>query len=160
MWVVRAGQKSIYFNDYIEKRRIFIPWDGYKCDLSKLDNLGDYRKLVLKEKGSDNSPVSISNWTIQLFSFVREMRSDDYVLIPSELSRYYCLARIKGGYCYDGKAANGLYHSREIEILETNIPRGIFEQSIQYSLGAYRTIFHAKYEDEILETIDEWRKTR
>jgi len=74
------------------------------------------------------------------------MRIGDSVLIPSEFSRSYCLAAINGEYVFDENENEKLYHSRSITIIEQNIPRDIFEQSIIYSLGAYRTIFHVKYE--------------
>ena len=146
MWVVRAGKKAIYFDKYMDDKKIYIPWDGYDVDLSAFNSYGDFKELVLKEKGDDNSRTSISNWTTQLFSFVREMRIGDSVLIPSEFSRSYCLAAINGEYVFDENENEKLYHSRSITIIEQNIPRDIFEQSIIYSLGAYRTIFHVKYE--------------
>ena len=78
------------------------------------------------------------------------------VLLPHLGSRHYTLAQIVGEYEYDPNNENGLWHSRKIKVLKREIPRDIFSQKIQYSLGAYRTIFHAKYEDEILGIINKW----
>ena len=160
MWVVRAGKKAIYYRKYITDSRIYIPWDGYEIDLSAFNTYGEFKELVLKEKGDDNSRTSISNWTTQLFSFAREMRIGDKILIPSEFSRSYCLATISGEYVFEKKDKEKLYHSRSINIIEQGIPRDIFEQNIIYSLGAYRTVFHVKYEKEIIDTINNWRKRR
>lgn len=159
MWVVRAGKKAVYYDKYLRDEKIYIPWEGYNLDLSQFKTYGEFKELVIKEKG-DNKQTSISNWTTQLFSFVREMRKDDYVLIPSEFSRTYCLAKITSEYGYDKSDDAGLCHSRKVKIIEKNIPRETFEQNIIYSLGAYRTIFHVKYEKEVIDTINEWRKNR
>lgn len=160
MWVVRAGKKAVYYDKYLKDERIYIPWEGYGMNLSSFKTYGEFKDLVLEEKGDDNNRTSISNWTTQLFAFIREMRINDYVLIPSEFSRTYCLAKITGEYNYDTSGDAELCHSRKILIVEKDIPREIFEQSIIYSLGAYRTIFHVKYEKEIIDTINEWRKNK
>ena len=156
MWVIRAGQDSLHFDKYIRAARVFIPWDGYKMDLSKVNSRAEYRGVVEKEKGTDNR-TSVSNWAGQLYSFVHEIEIGDYVLIPTKGSRSYYLARITGDYNFDPTDQDGLYHSREVELLERDIPRGIFSQAIVYSLGAFRTLFKAKHESEILTTIKKWR---
>ena len=45
-----------------------------------------------------------------------------------------------------------------IEIKECKIPASIFSQTVRYSLGAFRTIFKVKYEEEILKEIDKWKE--
>ena len=157
MWVVRAGQKSGFYDKYLKASRVYIPWDGYKFDLSSVKERADFRAIVEKEKGTDNC-TSVSNWAGQLYTFTQEIQENDYVLIPSRGSRSYCLAKITGEYSFDGKEPDKLYHSRPIEILLKDIPRDIFSQSVIYSLGAFRTIFKAKHEDEIMNTINKWKE--
>ena len=157
MWIIRAGQDSLYFEKYLENSKVYIPWDGYKMDLSKIETRADFRTVVEKEKETDNQ-TSVSNWAGQLFTFTQEMTIGDYVLIPSKGSRTYSLAEITGGYHFDKNEKDKLYHSRTIEIIETGIPRDIFSQSVIYSLGAFRTIFKAKHEEEILDSIKKWRE--
>lgn len=53
-----------------------------------------------------------------------------------------------------------LCHSRKIEIMEDKIPREIFSQSLQYSMGAFRTLFKIKNEEEVFETINDWRNKK
>ncbi len=159
MWVIRAGQDSLYFEKYIHNSRVFIPWEGYNLDLSLTKTRTDYRFIVEKEKNTTNR-TSVSNWAGQLFSFVHEIRIGDYALLPSKGSRTYHLTRIKGPYQFNAKDNDKLYHSREIEIIETDIPREIFPQPIIYSLGAYRTIFKVKQENEVLKTIEKWRAVK
>ena len=88
------------------------------------------------------------------------MQIGDYVLIPHKGSRYYTLGKVISNYCFCDSDENGLWHSRDIEILEIDIPREIFSQSMRYSLGAYRTIFKVREEEELLTTIIRYRKQK
>ncbi len=159
MWVIRAGQNSGFYDKYLKDSRVYIPWDGYRFDLSEIEDRASFRAVVEKEKKTENR-TSVSNWAGQLFTFTKEISTGDYVLIPSKGSRSYCLAKIAGDYSFDEKDSDKLYHSRPIEILMTDIPRDIFSQSIIYSLGAFRTIFKAKHEDEIMNMIRKWKEAR
>ena len=132
----------MYYKKYIETSKVYIPWDGYNTDLSVCKIKSDFRDLVIKEKGI-NKRTSAPNWAGQLYSFVKDIKIGDYVLIPSKGSRTYCLALVNGDYCYDQSEEDKLYHSRSVELIEKDIPRTIFTQSIIYSLGTYRTIFRA-----------------
>lgn len=159
MWVIRAGQHSLHYDKYIEDSKVYIPWEGYKIDLSEIKTRSDFRTVVEKEKGTDNR-TSVSNWAGQLYTFTQEIERGDYVLIPSKGSHTYCLVRITGDYRFDINEKDKLYHSRDIEIVDIDIPRDIFSQSVIYSLGAFRTIFKAKHEDEIMKTINKWKEER
>lgn len=156
MWVCRAGNSSVYYKKFICDRKIYIPWDGYKYNLHSCKDLSDFKLIVEKEKGTINS-TTISNWASQLYSFVCKMELNDYVLIPAYRSREYCLAQIVGQYEFLIDDSEELCHSRAIVILKQDIPREIFTKDIQYSLGAYRTIFRANKEREILQAINDWK---
>lgn len=150
LWVCRAGQKGCYFSKYIEEKRIFLPWDGYRIDLSKYGSVEEFRPIVAQEKNTDNR-TSVSNWSGQLSAFVKQMQIGDYVLIPSAYSRFYVFGRITSDYRYSPD--EDLCHSRDIEIIKKDISRSIFSQSILYSLGAYRTVFQPRYKEEIVTVI-------
>ena len=158
MWIMRAGQKALFLDKFLSANKIYLPWDGYCTSLENVETREDFRELVIKETGSTQR-TSISNWAGQLYSFAKEMKVDDYLLIPQAFSRGYILAKIKGDYCFDEQDADSLYHSREIEVVQKDIPRDTFSQSIQYSLGAFRTLFKVKAEDEVLQTIMKWKET-
>lgn len=156
IWVCRAGKNACYLEMFLENNRIYLPWEGYKADLSKFDSVVDFRALVIKEKNIDNQ-TSVSNWSGQLRSFVNEMQINDLVLLPDVHSRKYHLVKIVNDYEYLGDKIN-FSHSRKIKVLVKDIPRNIFPQSIQYSLGAYRTLFKVKREDDILKMILMWKE--
>ena len=113
------------------------------------------KELVIEEKGRV-SRTSISNWAGQLYTFCQEMKIGDYVLIPSNSSHQFTFARIAGDYEYNPQNKEGLWHSRDIGIIVDYIPSSIFSKSVRYSLGAYRTIFKAKDEEEILTEINKY----
>ncbi|MBR2553387.1 MAG: hypothetical protein IKE94_00885 [Aeriscardovia sp.] len=156
MWVIRAGQNAIYYNKYIDNSKVYIPWDGYAFDLSTVESRLEFRSVVENEKGTLNR-TSISNWAGQLYTFTREIKIGEYVLIPSKCSQTYCLAIISSEYSFDKNEQDKLYHYRDIQIVEKDIPKNIFPQTIIYSLGAFRTIFKVKYEEEIMKTIEKWK---
>ena len=104
--------------------------------------------MVIAEKNPD-APTTISNWAGQLYSFCVDMKVGDYVLVPGKSSRFYTLAAIIENYKYEqGKEYP---HSRKIKILNEHIDRECFTQSTQYSLGAFRTVFKVKQEEEVLK---------
>lgn len=155
IWVCRAGMNSVYLDYFLKTQRIFLPWDGFKCDLRQYKNREEIKKLVREEKG-DVAKTSISNWSGQLYTFCWDMSINDKVLIPHKGRRKYTFAKIVGEYTYTENDEKGLWHSRAISIVPGDIPRDIFSQSMQYSLGAYRTIFKVKDENELTRAIDNY----
>ena len=147
MWVCRPGKHSCYYDQVINNSELFLGWEGYDTDLSVLNRLDEFRSLVISEKDPD-APTTISNWAGQLYSFCLAMKVDDYVLIPAQSSRFYTLAILTGEYEY--KKGAEFPHTRKIRILKQRIDRDLFMKSMQYSLGAFRTVFKVKQEDEVL----------
>lgn len=152
MWVCRAGKKAVYADYYLKTEHIYIPWEGFEENLILYKTRDEMKALVINEKG-DVAKTSISNWAGQLYSFCWEMKIGDKVLIPYNSSNNFALASIAGEYCFSPQNEKQLWHSRAIKILAIDVPANIFDQSIRYSLGAFRTIFKAKKEQEIVELI-------
>lgn len=157
MWVCRAGKNGVYLDFFIRKSRIYLAWDGFNIDFMDIKHKGKYRDLVREEKNTDN-PTSISNWSGQITAFVETMKKGDMVLIPSFGSHSFALVQITGDYEYNKEAEMNLYHSRRVNVILLNIPKGIFPQHIQYGLRAYRTVYKVKNEDEIMLLIGQWQQ--
>lgn len=154
IWVCRSGKSACYLSSFLNERKIFVPWEGYNIDLTTVESREEIKELVRKEKNVSN-PITVSNWAGMLFSFIHQMKKGDYVLIPEYKSRFYILGKIQSDYKYERENLE-LHHSREIDIIEKHIPRSVFPQSIQYSLGAFRSIFRLKQVDEIIDSISTW----
>ena len=159
IWVCRAGINSAYLDDFLRDKKVYIPWDGFKVDLKQYKNREQMKALVRSEKG-DVARTSISNWSGQLYNFCWEMKEGDYVLVPHRRSRSFTLGKLVSDYSFSIYNENKLWHSRDIEIVMDDIPREVFSQSMRYSLGAYRTIFKVKDEDELLATITRYSKQK
>ena len=159
IWVCRAGVNSVYLDIFLNMKKVYLPWEGFKVDLKHYTDREQLKSLVRKEKG-DVARTSISNWSGQLYSFCWEMKIGDYVLIPHKGSRYYTFGKITGDYMFCNYDENELWHSRDIEIVLTDIPKEVFSQSMRYSLGAYRTVFKVREEEELLTAITKYRKQK
>lgn len=159
IWVCRAGMNSIYLDAFLSTKKVYLPWDGFKVDLKQYTDREQLKILVRQEKG-DVARTSISNWSGQLYTFCWEMKEEDYVLIPHKGSRSYTFGKLVGDYTFCDSNNDGLWHSRSFEILMNDIPREVFSQSMRYSLGAYRTIFKVKDEEELLTAINRYRKQK
>lgn len=159
IWVCRAGKNSVYLDTFLQTEKIYLPWEGFKVDLKQYPSREQIKSLVCMEKG-DAARTSISNWSGQLYSFCWEMNAGDYSLIPHLGSRAYTFAKIIGDYEFCDSDPRDLWHSRKMKILLSDIPREIFSQSMRYSLGAYRTIFRIREEEELLTSISKYRKQK
>ncbi len=159
IWVCRAGRDSIYLDTFLQTEKIYLPWEGFKVDLKQYSNREQIKSLVQHEKG-DVARTSISNWSGQLYSFCWKINVGDYLLIPHRGSRAYTFAKVIGNYEFCDADPNALWHSRKIRIVLSDIPREIFSQSMRYSLGAYRTIFKIREEEELLKAISKYRQQK
>ena len=71
------------------------------------------------------------------------------MLIPHQRSRHYALSRIIGDYSFSDNDPQELWHSRKVSILKHEIPRSAFSKTLQYSMGAYRTVFKIRDEEDL-----------
>ena len=153
MWVLRAGKNGIYVDRFLAEKRIYICWDGYDTDLSKLKSHDDFVIVGLNEE-HNTTKVALINRISQLEYFCDKMEIGDYVLLPKSRSASFALVKVTGNYEY--QCNHQFYcHSRTIEIVLPDINGNIFPQDIKYSLGAYRNLFHAKRESEIVMLLNE-----
>lgn len=149
VWVCRAGKDSIYYPRFLENNRVFLCWDGWDRDLCSLpDNKEELRELVASEC-QDTSKTAISNHLSQLLIFRDRMSIGDWVLVPGKRSRFYSIATIVSDYVFSESEREHFKHQRKVEWLLHDVPRDYFSKSLQYSLGAYRTVFAVKCVDEI-----------
>ncbi len=157
MWLIRAGRNATYYDVILKMQKVFLPWEGYHYNFKSIKTKEELRTAVGNEKQTDNR-TSVATWVGQILDFVQKMQIDDYVLIPSKGSHTYALAVITGDYEYDPNQCECLQHSRPIKILIESFPRDILSQHLQYSLGAFRTVFQVKYQEEIFQAIEEWKE--
>ena len=151
MWVLRAGKDAKYYDEFKKYSRIYMCWDGYDVNLSSFNEHIQFIELASRVP-ENKTAVAIRNRGSQLEYFTNDMNIGDLILVPSYHSKFFALLKVIGPYEY--KATIDFFpHSRKVDFLLTDIDKSIFNQRMQYSLGAYRTLFHAKDEEYILNMI-------
>lgn len=148
MWVCRVGKQGKLFDTVKETSELFISWEGYNFDFSKMDKV-DIRNIVAEESQTDNT-TTISNYTAMLIDFVSEMQIGEYVIIPG--NKEYNVVMVEGDYEY--RPSGKFHHFRRIKVVKEHLSKDMFNQTTNYSLGAFRTVFKVKDEESVLKVIN------
>ena len=156
IWVCRAGMNSAYLDYFLEEKKIFLPWEGFRIDLSSFNSKEELKQFVAMERAGA-SKTAVATWAGQIRAFVHDMEIGDLVLIPHQGSKLYTLAHIIGNYRFTTDNTQKLWHSRDICVIKEEIPRSAFSQSLQYSMGAYRTVFRIKDEKAVAQSLKPFR---
>ena len=154
IWICRAGRKSIYVEDFLKNSKIFCTWDGFKYDLNTIVDKEELKEKIRNDIKDANS-TAVNTWTAQLFAFRDGMKKGDIVLTPNKNSVSYNIGIVCGDYFFDGNAPEHFYHGRKVRWIDRIVNREDFPKHIRYSLGAYRTIFRLKYDNEFMEIMDQ-----
>jgi restriction system protein len=139
IWLIRAGQRGEYEQQFLNEQKVYVTWDRLKTDLSKLD-----RREALIEKMTAINPDTkfnaIRNYASQIWPFAHDMKQGDLVILPLKTQPAIQIGEIIGDYSYSEKAENPYYHSRKVKWIGEAIPRSNFAQDLLYSFGAFMTI--------------------
>jgi restriction system protein len=101
----------------------------------------------LREVFADSSEGKLKNWARQIRAFVADMSAGDWVALPRKQKAAIAIGEIKGSYEYEPDAGEAYRHTRDVEWLNKDVPRSVFDQDILYSLGAFLTICQIKRND-------------
>lgn len=146
IWLFRAGKNGEYEKKFLDHKKIYLTWDGLNTDLSMIE---DKRELyeTLNSFYPNEKMGRIRNWTGQIWPIAKDIKIGDWVILPSKLKSAIHIGVVKGEYQYDKKADDPYFHYREVEWIETDIPRTNFDQDILYSLGAFMTVCRIQRND-------------
>lgn len=143
LWVVRAGRYGEREQDALDNGLVTIGWHELS-DLSNVGNKSELSKIIFQN--FPNIPKGrASNWTGQLWRFIREIKVGDLVALPLKSQSAIAIGEIKSEYQY-WKDNENLKHVRLVNWLKT-IPRSAFDQDILYSFGALQTVCQVKRHD-------------
>jgi restriction system protein len=147
LWLVRAGSYGEFEKRFLEESRIYLTWEALQHDLSPLRTKGDLNALLTKVY-TNSKAATIRNWVGQIWSFVKEMREGDWVVLPSKLKRAAIhFSEVTGPYTFDLKADGRFCHYRTVKWIVTDVPRSNFEQDLLYSFGAFKTVCQIERND-------------
>ncbi len=134
LWVVRAGEKAKYVEEFVRNSYIAV---GFS-ELAK-DDLGLTDAQALKARVSSPADRSYAG---QLVTFAYKMQVGDLVIVPRLTSkrRDYLVARLVGPYQHVPAAPESGHHRRPVQWLGA-FSRDVLSQSAINTMGAISTIF-------------------
>lgn len=152
-WGIHAGRNGNAESLFLEQGVVAIGWA--KCgDLGKvLPDRAAFERLFVTSY-PDATPGAIPRNVGQLYRFVHEMRTDDFVIYPSKLNPLVHIGRVHGEYRHDPEREPEFPHVRPVEWLKS-IPRSHFTQGALYELSNGMSMIRVKhYADEFLAALE------
>ncbi|SNS69855.1 hypothetical protein SAMN06893096_106260 [Geodermatophilus pulveris] len=133
LWVVRAGERAKYVDEFIAESYIAISFVDFASeDLSRAD------EAAVRARASSGAEKAYAN---QLVAFAYRMQVSDIVIVPRLAShRDYLVARIVGPYEYVPDAGASGPHRRTVEWLG-RFKYEDMSQAATNTMGAILTIF-------------------
>lgn len=151
IWVCRTGSYGQYDKMFFENNCICLTREGFDFDLANCTKNDIESRIV--ELNPNAARQTISNTWSQINIFAKKMAIGDVVIIPRKRSSYISVAIIQGNYVFDEKQQPPLNHRRTIKVLAKDVNTTTFNQSLRYSLGAFRTVFRVRQEEELLSEL-------
>lgn len=142
LWLCRAGRHGEHEKKFLEEDRVYLTWSGLNRNLGLLPDRQAIRDVLVEQYPGITSGRLIQNGN-QLYAFAKAMAPGDWLALPSKRKTIH-IAEIKGGYEFVPEGPDPYFHRREVEWLETDIPRTNFDRDILNSLGAFSAICEIK----------------
>jgi restriction system protein len=126
----------------VEHGFVSVGWDDLG-DLTHLEPNRDAFKTMLREARPDIKEGAIPVAAGVLYRFIHEIKPGDLVLYPYKPDSTLAFGRITGDYRWD--AGSELHrHRRDVQWLDSGVPRQKFSQAALYEIGSAVTLFTVK----------------
>lgn len=133
LWVVRAGEKARYADDFLLGEFIAVDFADFFPD-----DLGGTSEAGLRQRAT--SPVERTSAS-QLSSFAYHLETGDYVIVPLlPRRRWYLVGQVSSPYQHITPAPASGPHRRAVKWLG-EFPREGLSAPVTNTLGAIQTIF-------------------
>jgi restriction system protein len=139
IWLIRAGAHGEYEQRFLQNNRVYLTWDHLAHDLSTLKNREQLFQLM-EETYPDRKTATIQNWVNQVWSFVRDIKQGDAVVLPLKTQPTIYVGEITGDYHFEAAGPDPFFHWRTVKWIGEAIPRTNFGKDLLYSFGASQTI--------------------
>ena len=138
MYMVRAGQDSVFISDFLDKKMIAIGWSA----VGNLENVHGREAIgsLLREHYPEYNKYQLATNTGQVYRFRDEIVKDSLVITYDAGKRIYHVGRIIGDYLFQPSAHEELRHTKAVEWLG-EVPRDGLSAATKNSLGAIATVF-------------------
>jgi restriction system protein len=126
----------------VEAGFVSVGWDELG-DLGNLEASRDAFKSALRAAYPEYKEGAVPVAAGVLYRFVHEMKPGDLVLYPYKPDSTLAFGRITGDYRWE--VVEGLHrHRRDVEWLDSGVPRQKFSQAALYEIGSAVTLFTVK----------------
>lgn len=139
VWLIRAGAQGEHEQKFLRENRAYVTWEGLDIDLRSLDNR-DMLLNALRERYPDEKERTIINWSGQIWPFVNDIKTGDWIVIPLKSQRAVQIGVVRGDYIFEANGPDPYYHWRQIEWIGEAIPRNHFGDDLLNTFGAFLTI--------------------
>jgi len=139
LWMIRAGRKSRFFNEFIEKNFVAI---GF-IELGNLSKFLDAEEILNHARAITlygGSEAQIRRHSNQVSKFLFDVKVDDYVITYDSSSRKYVVGKITGDYEHTPKLLEDMPNIRRVK-WDNTVSRDDLSPNAKNSLGAMLTIF-------------------
>ena len=153
LWGIHAGKTGDADTLFLKQKRIALGWAAMG-DLTALNPDREAFKSRVAHCYPEIKLGAIPNNAGQLFRFVHEMKTGDFVAYPSKQDRKIYLGRVTGDYKYEPTSSPGYPNTRSVEWLK-DVPRTKFSQGALHEIGSAMSFFQIKnYSDEFYAVIE------
>jgi predicted Mrr-cat superfamily restriction endonuclease len=152
IYVIRA-EFGTYSKHFLDGCYVGIGWlIGY--DLSKVTTREEVKRLYEKDNPKDTSVYVIGQQVGQIYRFLFDMKSGDYIITPDSNTEYIHWGTLKNEPYYydDGKDGCPYNHRRKVK-WEGQIERSQFSVPFQNSIRSSLTVFSVVHKNDFFETI-------
>ena len=160
-WIVRAGETGHEEKDALDNNLITIHYGLH--DFSSIKNKDEIIDIFLKNPEENHKDIDrqlqISQFAGQIWSFVKEIKKNDVVILPlkGRQSKWIAIGIVKGDYEYRNISEN-IKSTRRVEWLNKEIPKTEFDKTTLKFLNLPRTVFRIKSTYAIQNIIDVMKK--
>ncbi|HEU0118806.1 MAG TPA: restriction endonuclease [Alphaproteobacteria bacterium] len=150
MWLIRAGRKGVYFDDFKEKNIVAIGWSD-AGNMVHLKNREEFFKHICSTF-PENSRQSNHVASSQIYRFMHEIKISDHVITYDSANRIYIVGEIASAAEYNSSILDGEYSNIRKVSWKGTVERDKLSSATKYSLGAIQTLFQVASEnaEEIL----------
>lgn len=141
--LARAGSKGEHEAKFLSEGRIYFTWDNLNQDLTKLKTR-EQTYQIFTEVYPDEPKGRTDNWARQAYLFSQGMEDGELLVMPSKFDQTIHIGKLTGGCCYIDTNPSEYQNYRDVEWIETDIPRERFAQDLLNSFGAFLTFCEIK----------------
>jgi restriction system protein len=152
-WGIHAGRRGEANSLFLQGNCVALGWD-VMGDLSKIKGTREAFRAEAEKLYPGRKPGWYAVASGQVYRFVHEMKTSDFIIYPSKIDRQIHIGEITGQYEFHPERSHDFPHARPVKWLK-HVPRTLFSQGALYETGSALTFFQIKnYASEFLVALE------